>query len=179
MNRFAQLLIRLLSVRGNVHLGKGVHIGPFSIITSHSSLRIGDNTYIGKFCTIEVGGTIGRGVLVGNSVGIIGRCDHEYQVPGQLLRGGSWVGTDPSLAAREENRIEIGDDVWIGFGATILSGIRIGTGAIVAAGSTVVHSVGDFDIVAGSPATRVGSRFQGEPEKIAAHLAAIHDRYES
>ena len=89
------------------------------------------------------------------------------------------MGADASLAALDENRIEIGDDVWIGFGTTVLSGIRIGTGAIVAAGSTVVHTVDDFEIVAGSPAKRVGIRFDGEPQRIAAHLAAIRDRYES
>lgn len=179
IRRLAQPLIRLLSVRGNVRLGKGVHIGPFSVITSHSALHIGDYTYIGKFCTIEVSGTIGRGVLIGNSVGIVGRYDHAHRVPGQLLRDGPWVGADASMAHRDENRIEIGDDVWIGFGATVLSGIRIGTGAVVAAGATVVHTVHDFEIVAGSPAARVGTRFGGEPQKTAAHLAAIHDRYDS
>ena len=48
--------------------------------------------------------------------------------------------------------MRIGDDAWIGFNATILKGVKIGRGAIVAAGSVVVKDVPDNAIVAGNPA---------------------------
>ena len=48
--------------------------------------------------------------------------------------------------------VAIGDDVWIGTNATILPGVTIGRGAIVAAGSVVTSSVAEYDIVAGVPA---------------------------
>ncbi|RZI39156.1 hypothetical protein EGT07_30435 [Herbaspirillum sp. HC18] len=53
-------------------------------------------------------------------------------------------------------KVEIGDDVWIGFNATILKGIRIGEGAIVGACSTVTRDVAPYTVVAGNPAVPVG-----------------------
>ena len=170
-------LLRLLAVRGGVTLGRNVHVGPFSVVWASRRLTIGDNTYIGKHCTLQVNGRIGRGVLIANNVGIVGRIDHEYRVPGVLIRDGRWIGTDPDLAALPENQVVIGDDVWIGFGSVVLSGVRIGDGAIIAAGSVVTRDVAPFAIVAGVPATPVGQRFDGDPEAIATHRAAILSRY--
>lgn len=76
-----QRLIRLISVRRGVTLAPDVHIGPFTIVSYPTRLTIGANTYIGKSCTIQVGGSIGRGVLIANNVGIVGRIDHEYRTP--------------------------------------------------------------------------------------------------
>lgn len=53
----------------------------------------------------------------------------------------------------------IGNDVWIGHGATILNGIRIGDGAIVGAGSVVTKDVPAYSIVAGNPAKVIRYRF--------------------
>jgi len=170
-------LFRLLAVRGKVTLARNVHIGPFSAVWASRGLAIGENTLIGRHCTVQVNGRIGRGVLIANNVGIVGRIDHEYRVPGMLLRDGRWIGSDPALAALPENRIDIGDDVWIGFGSVVLSGVRIGDGAIVAAGSVVTKDVDDFAIVAGVPAKPVGQRFDGDPDAIAAHRAALLARY--
>lgn len=58
-----------------------------------------------------------------------------------------------------KGRIDIGHDVWIGMQAIILSGVRVGNGAIVAAGSVVVSDVPDFAIVAGNPAKVIKYRF--------------------
>jgi acetyltransferase-like isoleucine patch superfamily enzyme len=49
-------------------------------------------------------------------------------------------------------KITIEDDVWIGANVTVLKGINIGTGAVVAAGSVVTKDVPNFAIVAGNPA---------------------------
>lgn len=62
--------------------------------------------------------------------------------------------------ATSKGNIIIEDDVWIGYGATILSGVRIGRGAVVAAG-TIVHSdIPPYAIVAGIPAKIVKFRFE-------------------
>lgn len=58
--------------------------------------------------------------------------------------------------------IIIDDDVWIGYGATILSGVHIGQGAIVAAGSVITNDVPPYSIVAGVPAKVVKYRFSKE-----------------
>lgn len=55
--------------------------------------------------------------------------------------------------------IIVEDDVWIGFRATILSGVRIGQGAVVAAGAVVTRDVPPYAIVGGVPAKVIGYRF--------------------
>ena len=54
--------------------------------------------------------------------------------------------------ATSKGDIIIQDDVWIGYGSTILSGVKIGQGAVIAAGSVVTHNVSPYAIVAGVPA---------------------------
>jgi acetyltransferase-like isoleucine patch superfamily enzyme len=56
----------------------------------------------------------------------------------------------------------IGNDVWIGYGALILSGVRIGNGAVVAARSVVRTNVEPYSIVAGNPSRHVRFRFDEE-----------------
>lgn len=67
---------------------------------------------------------------------------------------------------REENAAigdtVIGPDVWLGFNAMIMPGVRIGAGAIVAAGAVVAQDVPPFAIVAGNPARVVRCRFGGD-----------------
>ena len=58
--------------------------------------------------------------------------------------------------------IVIDDDVWIGYGTTIMSGVHIGQGAIVAAGAVVAKDVPPYAIVGGVPATIIKYRFDDE-----------------
>ena len=53
-------------------------------------------------------------------------------------------------------------DCWIGYGAVILTGVRVGRGAIIAAGSVVLKDVEPYSIVAGNPARVVAKRFSEE-----------------
>ena len=70
-----------------------------------------------------------------------------------------YVKEDPRL----RTRIEIGNDVWIGQNAIILSGVsRVGDGAVVGAGAIVTKDVPDFAIVAGNPAKIIRYRFDGD-----------------
>jgi acetyltransferase-like isoleucine patch superfamily enzyme len=56
--------------------------------------------------------------------------------------------------------VEIGDYVWIGVNATIMPGIHIGTGAVVAAGAVVTKDVDPYTVVGGVPAKVIGTRSQ-------------------
>lgn len=64
--------------------------------------------------------------------------------------------------AFSKGNIIIDDDVWIGYGATIMSGVHIGQGAIVAAGSIVTRSVPPYAIVGGVPAKIIKYRFESK-----------------
>lgn len=61
-----------------------------------------------------------------------------------------------------KGKIIIEDDVWIGYGATILSGVRIGKGAVVGAKSVITKDVPSYAIVAGNPAKILKYRFEDE-----------------
>jgi len=70
------------------------------------------------------------------------------------------LGHDPQSGSFADRGGEVimEDKVWIGFRATILPGVRIGTGAVVAAGAVVTKSIEPFSIVAGMPARKIGER---------------------
>ena len=65
---------------------------------------------------------------------------------------------------KSKGDIIVNDDVWIGYGATIMSGVHIGQGAVVAAGAVVTKDVPPYAIVGGVPAKVIKYRF--EPEMI-------------
>ena len=67
------------------------------------------------------------------------------------------VAVPPTPRGRlEGNRIEIGENVWIGARATLLGGARVGEGSVVGAGSVVASDIPAFSIVAGNPGRVVG-----------------------
>lgn len=61
-----------------------------------------------------------------------------------------------------KGRITIGNDVWVGTGAILLDGVKIGDGAIVAAGAVVCRDVEPYSVVAGVPAKELRKRFSAE-----------------
>ncbi|WP_024860086.1 CatB-related O-acetyltransferase [Ruminococcus flavefaciens] len=67
--------------------------------------------------------------------------------------------------ATSKGNILIEDDVWIGFGATVLSGVHIGQGAVIAAGAVVTKDVPPYAIVGGVPAKIIKYRFDAETIK--------------
>ena len=99
-------------------VGRGVHFGVGTVVEAPRQLVIEDDVYIGKYCTIECDGRIGRGTIIGNQVGLVGRTDHDYRVVGRLMRDAPWVG-DPDFARlaggeptrRRGRRL---DRLWIG-----------------------------------------------------------------
>lgn len=154
-----QALHRRYAVRAGVTLGRNVHIGIGSVLEASEHLAIADDVYIGKGCTLEVNGSVGRGTMLANRVGLIGRHDHDVRAVGRLVRHAPWIGDadfDPALRAE---RLVVEDDVWIGYGAIVLSGVTVGRGAIVAAGALVARDVPPYAVVAGVPARVCGWRY--------------------
>lgn len=149
----------LFAIRKNVSVGSNIHVGAGSIIESPNHLSIGNDVYIGKYCTVECDGSIGNSVMIANCVGLIGRYDHDYTAVGLPLRKAPWIGEPDYTGLGKGLKIQIEDDVWIGYGAIVLSGVTIGRGSIIAAGSIVTRDIPPYSIAIGSPATVKGARF--------------------
>ena len=151
-----------------VKYGKNVHIQwNVEIFSPNKSVLIGNNVGINSGTVIISDIVVGNDVLVAPRCGFINRGEHTYDVCGQTIFSGP--------RARSENII-IKDDVWIGYGSTILGGIVIGEGSVVASGSTVIEDVPEYSIVAGNPAKVIKMRFT--KEEINTHKAMLRKRYE-
>ena len=155
-------LKRLFALKTNVKHGKRLHVGFGSFIEAPNKLTIGNDVYVGKYVTIGVDGRIGNNVVIANSCGLIGRYDHDFRQVGTAVRQGSWIGDSSYKGPGKGLELIIEDDVWIGFGSILLSGIEVGRGAIVGAGAVVTRDVLPYSIVVGNPAKVIGKRFSEE-----------------
>lgn len=169
-----QRFYRLYAVRKNVTLNDPVHIGIGTILWAPNKLNVNSNVYIGKYCTIQCDGSIGSNVVIANQVGLVGRWDHDFSVIGKTVYDAPWIGSSEYQGLGLGLTIVIEDDVWIGYGATILSGVLVGRGAIIAAGAVVVNNVEPYSIVGGVPARKIGDRFSRD--QITEHEQLIYGR---
>lgn len=144
---------RRYEIGNNFHAGRGV------VLWAKRNIHIGNNFYIGRYSQIECDATIGHDVILGNYVALVGRYDHHYQQVGVATRLASQI-RDPDYSWNGlGSQVTIGNDVWIGYGAIVLSGVNIGDGSIVAAGAVVTKDVAPYTIVGGNPAKRIADRF--------------------
>lgn len=135
---------------------------------------------IGKYCALATGTTF-----------VMNGANHRMDGPSTFpfpIMGGAWAehfGLITGLPGRGDT--VVGNDVWFGYGATVMPGVRIGNGAIIAAKAVVVDDVPDYGIVGGNPAKLIRKRFpDGDierllttawwdwtPEKVTRNLPAI------
>lgn len=154
-----QKAMRSLAVRRNVKFFPDLQVGARCFISAPESLTIGREVAIGTDVWISCNGTIGHGVLIASQVGIVSRYEHDISVIGVPISKVPRLGdVEFDRPTDERDFVVVENDVWIGFNATILSGVRIGRSSIVAAGSVVTKDVPPFSIVAGNPARRVSER---------------------
>lgn len=141
---------------------------------------VGDRLDIGKFCALASGTTF-----------IMNGANHRLDGPSTFpfpIFGGAWADHMDLLADLPlKGDTTVGHDVWFGFQSTIMPGVTIGHGAIVAAKAVVTKDVPPFAMVAGNPARVVGMRFDDDTvdrllrvawwdwpiEKITANVRAI------
>lgn len=74
-------------------------------------------------------------------------------------------------AAYSKGDVRIGNDVWIGLGATVMSGVTVGDGAVIAAYSHVFKTVEPYEIVGGNPSRTIRFRFDEEMRNLLLDLA--------
>ena len=100
-------------------------------------VRIGNNVQFGDYCNIASNVHFGDNILMAGKVSFVGKHDHTFNIPGKTI----WQGE------RGDNGITIVEnDVWIGTGSIIISGVKIGKGSIVAAGSIVTKDIPSCEI---------------------------------
>ena len=153
--------IKTLGKSSFLSLGQGVHISSGGSLWAPNFLLVSDNVYIGKNVFIEANAKIGKNSLIANNVQIVGRHDHNCFSVGVPVRFSPWIGDfakSPSFKP-EDHMVDIGPDVWLGAGSIIMAPVKIGKGAIIAAGSVVTKSIGEYEVVGGNPARFIKMRF--------------------
>lgn len=143
-------------------------ISPTASFANGRNITLGDRISIGAGSSLWAGsGTarieIGDDTLIAPAV-MITAANYRYD-------DGSPINDQPM----QEADIIVGRDVWLGYGAVVLAGVRIGDGAIIGAGAIVRSDVPQYAIVAGNPASVIGKRKQPQAGGPAAALAESAD----
>jgi virginiamycin A acetyltransferase len=115
---------------------------------------IGDKLIIGKFCMIASDVT-----FIMNGANHLADAISSYPF---AIFGEDWAYAMDGKSYPVKGDTIIGNDIWIGYKATIMPGIKIGDGAIIATGSVVTKDVEPYSIVGGNPAKEIRKRFSGE-----------------
>jgi maltose O-acetyltransferase len=126
----------------NLHKG-AVLMGRFELRRPRR-IQIGTGTVVGDRCELDgrEGLTIGRNVNISSEVKIY-TLQHDYRLPGFPNRGGP---------------VTVEDYAWLSTRCTILPGVTVGRGAVVAAGAVVTKDVAPLTVVGGIPATVIAQR---------------------
>ncbi len=117
----------------------------------------GDQLIIGKFCMIASDVT-----FIMNGANHLSEAISTYPF---AIFGEDWSDAMEGKEYPTKDNTIIGNDVWIGYGATIMPGVHIGDGAIIATKSVVTKNVAPYSIVGGNPAKEIRKRFSEEEIK--------------
>lgn len=144
--------------------GKNV-IGENTIFSGY----IGRGSYIGPDCIIRA--KVGRYTCIGSNVKVIDSVHpttgfvsiHPMFYSAQKQNGYTYISKqkfeEMKIIPGEGVPVVIGNDVWIGNSALLMGGVKIGDGAVVAAGAVVTKDINDYEIVGGIPAKLIRKRF--------------------
>lgn len=174
-------IVRIKLLKKNVAFGEKANISVSAEFEGQNKVGkrswfdgyMGYGTYIGDECTIFA--KIGRYCSIGHKVTVLTGThpSHGFVSTHPVFfslgcqNGTTYVSKQKfkeKIFADEKNGYGciIGNDVWIGYNATIMGGCTIGDGAIVAAGALINKDVDPYSIVAGQPAKVIGKRFTDE-----------------
>jgi acetyltransferase-like isoleucine patch superfamily enzyme len=132
-------------------VGRLASIRPTNVLIDEpgEGMRMGDHSNIGSYCYIGCSGfvSIGSGVMMGQRVNLLAE-NHNYERTDRPMK-------DQGIT---RGSIIIEDDCWLGAGCSVLAGVRIGHGSIIAAGAVVTKDVPPLSIVGGVPARVIRQR---------------------
>jgi virginiamycin A acetyltransferase len=157
--------------QANIEVGEFTYyddpLGPEGFVercVQHHYDFMGDRLVIGKFCAIATGAAF---IMNGANHAMTGFSTYPFNIFGQgWEKGFDWA----TIQAGFKGDTVVGNDVWIGQEATIMPGVTIGDGAIIAAKSVVTADVPPYAIVGGNPAKLIRRRFGDD---VIAELLAI------
>ncbi|MEP6695723.1 MAG: acyltransferase [Pseudonocardiales bacterium] len=139
---------------GRVILGRWVHLGDGNKLRAHEgTLRIGDKCVFGSDNTVncQLDVEIGPATLVADWVYV---CDFDH------------IFSDLNVPIKDQGIVKapvrIGPGAWIGVKATVLKGVTVGAGSVIAANTVVTRSVPAYSIVAGAPGRVIRQRLAGD-----------------
>ena len=134
--------------------GKNLIVGPGSKIYPSKFITFGENVMIGKDVVISTSKSGGSPISIGNNVMIAQR---------NLIIGGNHEYSKVEIPMNQQGEgaqgaIVIGNDVWVGAGCIILTGVKVGDGCIIGAGSIVTKDLPPYSIAVGNPARVIKNR---------------------
>jgi len=156
-----------------LHCGDDVAFSPYDSEIYYPSLWCGSHVHIGPgadFVATLSKIIIRDHVVFGPKVSIRGG-DHRFDIPGR------WIDEVKDADKLPENDADVvfeGDN-WIGMNVTILKGVTVGFGSIIAAGAVVTRPVPPMSIVAGVPARVISTRFKGDKSLQDKHLKLLNE----
>lgn len=178
MKKIKQFILKHFVVKNTNGLSKSSEIDRNTILRGKNSVgkntkirntTLGFQTYIGDDCDVE-NTIVGNFSCISHRVAVVqgehptkdfltihpAFFDNKYKysyVDAPLFDSYKYIDEEKKIACI------IGNDVWVGYGALILAGVKIGDGAIIGAGSVVTKDVEPYAIVAGCPARVIRFRF--------------------
>ena len=139
----------LIYAMAQIKIGKGSFIHMWARFYDPKNIEIGSDTHIGDNCFLD-----GRNaIIIGNHV----------DIASQVLIYNEEHNIDSEKFEAISGPVEIGDYVFVGPRAIILPGVKIGRGAIIAAGAVVTKDVSEFTVVGGVPAVKLADRKNKNP----------------
>lgn len=144
------------SSRERLVVGDFCHLRGEILVLAPGKIEIGHHCFIGPGSRIwcRNGIRIGAHVLISHLVDIHDSNSHSMDWRSRRAEGRALFEFDATLQSVDirADQVVIEDDAWIGFKSSVLKGVTIGRGAIIAAGSVVTKDVPPFTLVAGNPA---------------------------
>jgi len=185
ISRLARPALRWRLTAKGVRLGTGVRFVGFPTISAvrDASIRIGSrSTFVSSSSVAMLGASTacivrarraGASVIIGDDCGFTGiviGCCTAITIGDRVLTGSNVTIVDndfhpihsiprhdkPAPSSSPGDAVVIEDDVFLGMGATVLKGVRVGRGSVIAARSVVTRSIPPFSIAAGNPARVIG-----------------------
>lgn len=153
--RKIRALVLPAKIDGRVTVGSYTYgVTPSTVLLFRES----DRVFIGKFCSFAY------------DVKIIASGEHNYSAVANFPFYAHFLNHGGERDTFTKGVVRVGNDVWVGARAIILSGVEIGDGAVIAAGAVVTKNVPPYAIVGGVPAKLIKYRFS---EKVIQDLLKI------